>query len=168
MKVLLVEDVEGLGSTGEVHEVAMGYARNYLLPQELAVVATPGAIKALKAKKKAQARKEARLAEEATELAEQMSQLTLTFEAKAGPTGRLYGSITTADIAEALEKELDTEVDRRKISTDPLREVGEHMVPVRLSRDVEAQVTVVVHAEGVEEESEPSEPAGEIEAGETS
>jgi large subunit ribosomal protein L9 len=163
MRVLLTQDVHGLGSAGEVKEVAAGYARNYLIPKGLAVPARPGTVKMMQAHQKAQAKREARVAEQATQIAERMAALTLTFEAKAGPTGRLYGSVTTADIAGALEQELGTSLDRRKIMSDPLREVGEHTVSVQLSRDVVAQVQVVVHAEGAEEtfeetEEEPEEP----------
>ena len=160
MKVILKQDVPGLGTAGEIKEVALGYARNYLIPKGLAEAATPGVVKMVQEQLKARAEREARLAERAAELAEKMSALTLTFQAKAGPTGRLYGSVTTADIAEALGKELGVPVDRRKILSDSLREVGEHTVSVRLSRDVEAQVRVVVQAEGAEEApEEATEPA---------
>ncbi|HID88404.1 MAG TPA: 50S ribosomal protein L9 [Anaerolineales bacterium] len=154
MKVLLTQDVPGLGTAGEVKEVALGYARNYLIPKGLAVAATPGTLRMVQAQQKAQKEREARLAERVAELSERMATLTLTFQAKAGPTGRLYGSVTTADIAEALERELGVRFDRRKIASSPLREVGEHTILVRLSRDVEVQVPVVVQAEGAEEPSE--------------
>jgi len=148
MKVILIENVPGLGVMGEVKDVSPGYARNYLIPRGLAVVATPGSLQEWKARLEARAARETREAQQAAELAERISALTLTFRAKAGPTGRLYGSVTTADIAKALEKELGISVDRRKIESDPLREVGEHQVAVRLARDVTAQVRVVVEAEG--------------------
>ncbi len=150
MKVILKQDVSGLGTRGEIKEVAPGYARNYLFPRGLAEAATPGSVKAIQEQLKAQAARETRLAERAAELAGKISALTLTFQAKAGPTGRLYGSITTADIAEALEHALGIPFDRRKVLSDPLREVGEHRVAVRLSHEVEAQVRVVVQAEGAE------------------
>lgn len=148
MKVILIEDVPGLGKIGEVKNVAPGYARNYLIPRGLAVVATPGAVQEWRARLKARMEREAREAEKASELAERISGLTLTFQAKAGPTGRLYGSVTTSDIAEALGRELGLEIDRRKIESDPLREVGEHTVIVRLARDTRAALRVVVEAEG--------------------
>ncbi|HEC33337.1 MAG TPA: 50S ribosomal protein L9 [Chloroflexi bacterium] len=151
MKVFLLQDVAGLGVAGEIKDVAKGYARNYLIPKGLAVVATPGTLKMARVQQEARAEREARVAERAAELAERMAALTLTFQAKAGPTGRLYGSVTTADIAEALERELGVRFDKRKILTDPLREVGEYTIRVRLSRNTEAQARVVVQAEGAEE-----------------
>jgi len=165
MKIILTQDVPGLGQAGDVKDVAMGYARNYLIPRGLAVVATPGALRQWQVQQKARAEREARLAEQAAELTERLNALTLTFQAKAGPTGRLYGSVTTADIAEALERESGIRLDRRHILSDPLREVGEHVVPVRVARDAVAQVRVVVQAEGAEEMAgEAEEPAGVGEA----
>ncbi len=158
MKVLLKQEVPGLGAAGEVKEVAAGYARNYLIPQGLATIATPGAIRMARAQEKAQAEREARMSERAAELAKQMGELVLTFDAKAGPTGRLYGSVTTAEIAAALERELGIRFDKRKVLGDPLRQVGEHIVTVQISHDVRAEVKVVVHAEGIEE---PPQEAGE-------
>jgi large subunit ribosomal protein L9 len=106
---------------------------------------------------KAQARRDARMARQANELAEQIEELTLTFEAKAGPTGRLYGSVTTSDIAEALAKEIDEKIDRRKIASDPLRDVGKHTVSVQVSSDITAELRVVVYAEGEEPPTEAME-----------
>jgi len=160
MKVILIENVPGLGNMGEVKDVAPGYARNYLIPKGLAVIATPGSVQEWKARLEARAARAAREAQQAAELAERMSSLTLTFRAKAGPTGRLYGSVTTAEIAEKLEQELGVSIDRRRILGDPLRETGEHTVTVRLAQGVEAQVRVVVEAEGeTGEEVEPEEEA---------
>ena len=147
MKVILKQDVPGLGAAGAVKEVASGYARNYLLPRGLAMVADASTLKAALAEQKAHEEREARLAGRAAELAEKMAALTLTFRAKAGPTGRLYGSITPSDLAEALGKELGVEIDRRKVLCEPLRDIGEHSVAVRLSRDVEGQVRVHIQAE---------------------
>ena len=154
MKVILKEDIAGLGQAGEIKEVAMGYARNYLIPKGLAIAATPGALRQWQTEDRARATREARLADRAADVSEQLSALTLTFQAKAGPTGRLYGSVTTADIAEALERESGVPFDRRKILSDPLREVGEHTVSVRVSPDIVAEVTAVVQAEGIEEPSD--------------
>jgi len=170
MKVILTQDVPDLGTAGEIKNVAMGYARNHLIPKGLAVAASPGAVRMVQAQQKARRKQEARLTEQATALAERMAGTTLTFEAKAGPSGRLYGSITTADIAEALGRELEMQLDRRKIQSGPLREVGKHVVSVQLSHDVVAQVQVTVQAEGAEAEpvesqadnrpEEQAEPAG--------
>ncbi len=156
MKVILMQDVSGLGKAGDVKEVATGHGRNYLLPKGLAVVATPSALKQLQVQHKAQEKREVQLVERASELVERLSGLTLTFQAKAGPTGRLYGSVTTADIAAALEQEAGVRLERRYILSDPLREVGEHTVSVRVARDTVAQVRVMVLAEG--EELPPEQP----------
>lgn len=155
MKIILKQDVEGLGKIGDVEDVAPGYARNYLIPQGMAIAATPSTLKKFRAEQQARIEREAREAQQAAELAERMSQITLRFEAKAGPTGRLYGSVTTSDVAEALEREIGTEVDRRNIQSDPLRDVGAHTVPIRLSSDVTAEVRVVVEPEGGELPEEP-------------
>ena len=159
MKVILIQDVPGLGNVGDTKEVAPGYARNYLFKKQLAVPATPGALVRLQTEQKAQEERDLRITERAAELAERMAEVTLTFEAKAGPTGRLYGSITTAQIAEALEQELGVSFDRRQVLGDPLREVGEHIVPIRVARNTEAHVRTVIRAEGEEPLSEqPEEP----------
>ena len=171
MKIILTQDVPKLGKTGEVHDVAPGYARNYLIPQEMAIIATPGAIKQFKVEQKAQTRREKRLAAKAAELVEELNEVTLTFEAKAGPTGRLYGSITTSDISDALREETGETFERRKIMTDPLRDIGQHTVKIEVAKDAVAEVTVLIHPEGespesvlveepeaeAEEETEPAE-----------
>lgn len=147
MKVLLTQDVPNLGRAGDVKEVADGYARNYLIPRRLAVPATEGTVRMVKEQKQAKMEQATRQARQIAMLAEQMEQLTLTFQAKAGPTGRLYGSITPTDIAEALEQALKIPFDRRKILADPLRDLGEHAVPVRLSRDRTVTVRVRIEPE---------------------
>ena len=163
MKIILTHDVPNLGQAGDVKNVAPGYARNYLIPQGLALKATPGAIRDFERRLATSASREKRLEERAEALAERLSELTLTFEAKAGETGRLYGSITTADIAEMLEREVGEKFDRRKnIVSDPLRQVGEHIVTVRLTADVQSEVKVIVKPEGGElPEVAPGEMAGE-------
>lgn len=171
MKVILIQDVPDLGHEGDIKNVAPGYARNFLIPNKLAVVATPGQIKALQAQRKAQQEREARLAAQAAVLAKKMAEITLVFEAKAGPTGRLYGSVTTADIAEALSKELGVRLEKRNILSDPLRQVGEHIIPVRISRTVQAQLRVLIKGEGaefVEAAATPSEAGGIAETDEES
>jgi large subunit ribosomal protein L9 len=161
VKVILIQDVPDLGREGEVKNVAPGYARNFLIPNKLAVVATPGQIKALQAQQKAQHEREARMAAQAAVLAKKMAETTLVFEAKAGPGGRLYGSITTADIAEALSKELGMRFEKRNILSEPLRQVGEHAVAVRISRTVQAQLRVLVKGEGAEFVEAVAAPAAE-------
>jgi large subunit ribosomal protein L9 len=160
VKIILTQEVTNLGKAGDVKNVSVGYARNYLIPNGLAVKATPGAVKEFERLQMAEAGREERLAARAEALAERLSEITLTFEAKAGETGRLYGSITTADMAEALEREVGEKFDRRKnILSDPIRQVGKHTIAVRLTADVVAEVRVVVKPEGGEL---PEEPAAEI------
>ena len=147
MKIFLKEDVPGVGKAMEVVDVADGYARNYLLPRELAVRATEGRIKAAKHYAKSQELRAERARERAEKLAELLTETTLNFEVKAGETGRLYGSITSSDIADALERELDRELDRRWLELErPIREVGEHTVELKLEGGVRAEVKVVVEA----------------------
>lgn len=164
MKIILIRDVPDLGQAGDVKKVAVGYARNYLIPRGLAVKATPGALKEYEHRRATESRRDERLAAWAEALATRLSGLTLTFEAKAGETGRLYGSITSADVAAALERETGEKFDRRKqILSDPIREVGEHTIPVRLTGDVVAEVKAVVTPEGGELlEAAPTEPAEEV------
>jgi large subunit ribosomal protein L9 len=151
MKVILTHDVPDLGQTGDVKDVAAGYARNYLIRKGLAVKATAGVLKDFERRQTAESRREERLAARAGVLAQRLSEVTLNFEAKASDKGRLFGSITTADIAEALEREVGEKFDRRKhILSEPLRQVGEHVVTVRLTTDVKAEVKVVVKPEGGE------------------
>ena len=150
MKVLLLEDVDKLGLAGKVVTVSDGYGRNYLIPRGLAKVADKGALEQAEHIRKAGERKRARLLADAQTLAQHVDGLTLTFRARAGEKGKLYGSITTADLAEALGRELGQEFDRRKIISDPLRQVGEHAVQIRLMSDMTATHKVIIEAEGAE------------------
>jgi large subunit ribosomal protein L9 len=148
MKVLLLEDVDDLGLAGQVVTVADGYGRNYLIPRGLAKVASKGTLKQADQVRKAGERKRARQLADAQDLARRIEGLTLTFQARAGEKGKLYGSITTADMAQGLERELGQEFDRRKIISDPLRQIGEHSVQIRLMTDVSASLKVVIEPEG--------------------
>ena len=163
MKVILTRDVPNLGQAGDVKDTATGYARNYLIPKGLAVKATAGAVKEFERRRDTEAHREERLAARAKALAQRLGNVTLNFEAKASEKGRLFGSITTADLAEALGREVGEEFDRRKhILSDPLRQVGEHTISVRLTADVVAEVKVVVKPEGGElPEATPAEPVEE-------
>lgn len=148
MKVLLLKDVYKLGRAGEVKRVADGYGRNYLLPQGLAILATEGALKqAERIRAEAAARRSA-LNEEMSEIAERIQGLTLTFPARASETGKLYGSITTQMLAEAISRKAGVEISRRQIDSQPLRSLGEHKVHVRLTVDLIPEVRVIVHREG--------------------
>ena len=145
MKVILTQEVENLGDTHEVVEVADGYARNYLMPRGLAIAANKSAMANLDNLKKVEDRRQNRLRGAAEEQAAKLNGKTLIVEANTGKEGRLYGSITNADIAEALKKQFDVEVDRRQITLgDTIRMAGVHAVPVNLHRDVKIQVAVQV------------------------
>ena len=148
MNVLLLQDVERLGQAGEVKRVADGYARNYLFPRELAVLATPGAIRQAEKQEKAEIRREAQAITEAQILAAELDGVTVTFQARAGEADHLYGSITNINIADALSEEIGQEVDRRKIELDePLKDLGTHAITIRLAAEAEAKVTVVIERE---------------------
>lgn len=149
MQVLLLKNVPGVGNAGEVKKVADGYARNYLLPHKLAVPATEGAVKQAETIKEAVARREAKTLAEAQELAKLLGQTILTFYAKAGEGDRLFGSITSADIAEKLA-EKHIHVDKRKIELpNPIKALGERKVAIKVHPEVTAEVTVVVEREAV-------------------
>lgn len=163
MKVLLVKDVYKLGRAGDVKKVADGYGRNYLLPQGMAVLATPGALKQIDhLRSQASARRNA-LNQELGGLAEQVAGTILVFYSKAGETGKLYGSITLQMVADALNKKLNTKIDRHQIEAQPIRSLGEHKVKVRLTVDLTPEVKLFVLREG---EALPPE-AQEISATET-
>jgi large subunit ribosomal protein L9 len=156
MKVMLVKDVYKLGRAGDIKRVADGYGRNFLIPQGFAVLATEGAMKQVQ-KIKAQA--EVRRSSQNTELkglADQIKDVTLTFAAKAGDTGKLYGSITTQDIATALSEKVRFEVKRQQVDTQPIRALGEFIAHVRLTMDLVPVIKIIVHREGeVAEHAEP-------------
>jgi len=144
MEVILREDIDKLGSRGQMVKVAAGYARNYLLPKKLAVAATESNKKIVEQERQAHLRKEAKLQSEAQDLATLMAGTVLTISAKAGENDQLFGSVTAKDVAEALDFKRFT-IDRRKIQLDePIRTLGEHKVSVRLHRDVTTEVTVNV------------------------
>lgn len=154
MKIILRQDVPKLGDKGTVQTVADGYARNYLIPQGLAVVATAGELKTLAENQKVADRKIARQEAELQSLADRIAGKTLTFEARSGEGGRLYGSITNADIAEKLGEIVGAEIDRRKIVLDEsIRTTGEHTVTVHLVGKLRPEITVVVQGDEVEEET---------------
>ena len=145
MKVILTEDVEKLGQSNEVVEVADGYARNFLLPRSLAVPATASAIANLDNTKRVHERRQTRLRGGAEQIAAQLQGKTLVMPAKIGSGGRLYGSIGTQDIAEKLHSQFGIELDRRQVLLeDTIREAGTFTVPVKLHRDVQAEVSVQV------------------------
>ena len=147
-KVLLREDVDDLGARGEIVRVRAGYARNYLLPRNLAVEATAGNVKGIEAERAALLKKEAKERATAEGQAQQIGALQLEFKRKAGEQGALYGSVTSMDVAEAL-RERGYEIDRHRIHLrEPLKRVGEYTVPVRLHREVTIDLKVRVAPEG--------------------
>jgi large subunit ribosomal protein L9 len=147
-KVLLREDVDDLGARGEIVRVRSGYARNYLLPRNLAVEATAGNVRAIEQERAALLKKEAKERSTAESQSEQMRSLVLEFKRKAGEQGALYGSVTSMDLADALQ-ERGYEIDRHRIHLrEPLKRLGEFNVPVRLHRDVTIDLQVKVVPEG--------------------
>jgi large subunit ribosomal protein L9 len=167
MKVLLLQDVYNLGQAGEVKTVADGYGRNYLLPRGMAILATPAAIRRAERIKQAAVEKRAREKADIEALAQVIGGTTLTFNARAGEKGKLYGSITSAQIADAIAKKLGAEFDKRKIALrEPIREVGTYSIPVRLNAETAPVVTVIVQQEGTTIVTEqPASPAEPIEQG---
>lgn len=147
MKVLLTRDVAKIGRAGSVVSVADGYARNYLLPRGLAMPATEGAVKQADNFRATESRRVDKLRQEITALAERLNGVSVSFKARAGEEGKLYGSVTTADIAEALTEKIGVEIDKRKIEGESLRELGTHQVRVRLTAELTPQVTVIIEPE---------------------
>ena len=147
MKVILSKDVQGTGKAGEVKDVADGYARNYLIPRKLAIPATGGALKNVEQKKAAEDKKAASEEAAARALADRLTSAPVVLTAKVGDQGRLYGSITSADIAEQISKAIGQPFDRRMIQLDePIRQLGTFDVPVRLHRAVSTKLKVDVQA----------------------
>ncbi|MBI2953997.1 MAG: 50S ribosomal protein L9 [Chloroflexi bacterium] len=148
MKVLLLQDVKGLGKTGDIKEVADGHARNYLLPKKLAVAATAAELKKAAGLKEAAKRKGEKQAKEVSALAERIASTEVVLKARVGEQHRLYGSITSVDVAEALEKQIGQPIDRRKVELrEPIKHVGTFKVPVHLGPGIEPEVTVRVEPE---------------------
>jgi large subunit ribosomal protein L9 len=144
MKVILKEDVNNLGVMGMVVEVKDGYGRNFLIPRDLAVEANPKNIRHFEHQKKMIDTKVKKVRKTAEDFAEQLSQMTLSIEARAGEEDKLFGSVTTKDIAEAIAQK-GVEVDRRKIQLDePIKRLGSYEVPIKVHQDVIANVTVEV------------------------
>ncbi len=184
MKVLLLKDVYKLGRAGDVKKVADGYGRNYLIPQRLAALATPGMLKQADRIRASATTERTRLNQELGAIAERITGLELTFPMKAGETGKLYGSVTTAMIADAIHEAVGAEIDRRQVDTQPIKNLGVHDVAIRLTIDLMPEVKVVVHREDLppasayeveEVEAVEVEPAGtfselveELEAAEAS
>jgi len=153
MKVLLLDDVYKLGRAGDVKKVAPGYARNYLMPQGLAILATPGAVKQAGRIQKQGEIKRAKVNQELGGVAEQLAGKRFAFAAKASETRRLYGSINTQMIAEVVSEDIGVPVEAKQIESQPLRMIGRHKVSVRLTVDLIPEIEVIVHREGESIES---------------
>lgn len=153
MKIILRKDVEKLGEAGSLATVKDGYARNYLIPQGFAIAATPGELKVWEHNQAVKGRKIERQERELQSFADKIAGVTLSFEARSGEQGRLFGSVTAADIAEKLSKEVGEEIDRRKVVlAEPIRTTGEHSVTVIVVGKLRPEVKVVVT--GVVDESD--------------
>jgi large subunit ribosomal protein L9 len=148
VKLILVESIHSLGEAGDLVSVKPGFARNYLLPQRKAMLATESRVKELEHKRRIAEEKAAREMKDLQAVKKQIEALRIVIGARAGESGKLFGSVTTSQIAERVEA-AGLPIDRRRIDLrDPIKEVGEHKVPVRLLRELVAQLTVVVVAEG--------------------
>ena len=144
MEVILREDIDKVGIRGQIVKVASGYARNFLLPKRLAVAATEANRKIVEQERQAHLRKETKIKSEAEDLSKLMTGVTVTIAQKAGEQDQLFGSVTSKDVADALAAKNFT-IDRRKVQLDePIKQLGEFKVPVRIHKDVTAEVTVVV------------------------
>lgn len=165
MKVLLVQDIDKLGQAGEVKEVAGGFGRNYLIPKGFAVLATRSQVRQAEERLRAQKKREEVARRDAQGIANQIGGKTLRFEARVGELGRLYGSVTSSDIASKIQEQIGIEVDRRKIELDePIKRIGIYPVTIRIMGGIEAVVNVVVEAEGSESnQPEPAETEAETE-----
>src|SRR5512144_2772842 len=159
MKVLLLKDVYKLGRAGDIKKVADGYGRNFLIPQGLAMLATAGALKQVERIRSQAEIRRTELNSGLKDLANQINGLTVVFAAKAGETGKLYGSITTQDIATAIQEKTRYEVKKQQIDMQPIRNLGEFTAHVRLTMDLVPEVKIIVHREG-----EAVEEAGSVEA----
>ena len=145
MKVILLQDVKGKGKKGQMLEVSDGYARNFMLPRKLAIEATPDAVNTMKMNDKATAERIAREKAEALEISKKLRAMTLVVKAKGGGAGRLFGSVTNQEIADALEKNGGIKLDKRKIViADPIKAVGTYTVNCKLGYEISAPLTVKI------------------------
>ena len=145
MKVILLQDVKGKGKKGQMIEVSDGYARNYVLPRKIAVEATADAVNTMRMNDKAAAEKAARERAEALEISRKLREMTVTVTAKGGGAGRLFGSVTNQEIADALEKKSGIKLDKRKIViSDPIKAVGTYTVNCKLGYEITAPLTVKI------------------------
>lgn len=165
MKVILTQDIDGVGEKNDVVDVAGGYARNFLIPRNMAKQATKGALRELEVVRRIDERKEARLRAEAEKAAEKLATLVLRIPAKTGSSGRLFGSVTSHDIVERLQAETGLEIDRRKVHLDaPIKSIGTQTVPITIFKGVTRDLTVEVYSDEVVAEEPEEEESGAEEA----
>ncbi len=145
MQVILKQDVDKIGQRGEIVDVSRGYVRNFLVPRGLAEMATPGRLEEVRREMEEAEERDRRMAERAGEVAATLNKSVITIEARTGEDERLFGSVTAANIASAIEKARGVRVDRRRIRLDePIKSLGTHQVPIQVHGDVEASVKVIV------------------------
>ncbi|HEX8259663.1 MAG TPA: 50S ribosomal protein L9 [Rubrobacteraceae bacterium] len=145
MQVILRQDVDKIGRRGEIVDVSRGYVRNFLVPRGLAEMATPGKLEEVRHEMEEAEERDRRMAERASEIAEILNKSVITIEARTGEDERLFGSVTAANIASAIERARDVRIDRRRIRLDePIKSLGTHQVPIQVHGDVEASVKVIV------------------------
>jgi large subunit ribosomal protein L9 len=148
VKVILLENVNKLGKTGELVEVSQGYARNFLFPKGLAEPADEGKIKVLKEKAKAEKKRKAKAEQDAEKTAKQLSNKTVVISVKTGEQGRLYGSITSKDVADAIEKDLGIKIDKKKVELSaPIRALGTYNVSIKLFPGISSDLSIKIVAE---------------------
>jgi large subunit ribosomal protein L9 len=144
VKIVLRADVDNLGNKGDLVEVAPGYARNYLVPKGLAMVSSPGIERQAESMRRSRQVRDRREKEGAEATARQLAAKRIEIKARSGEGGRLFGSVTSTDIAEAVEAQTGVKLDRRKLSVEPIKTLGAHEVSVRLHHDVEVPITIEV------------------------
>jgi large subunit ribosomal protein L9 len=145
MQVILKQDVEKIGRRGDIIDVSRGYVRNFLVPRGLAEMATPGKLEEVRREMEETEERDRRMAERASEIAATLNKSVITIEARTGEDERLFGSVTAANIASAIERARDIRIDRRRVKLDePIKSLGTHQVPVQVHGDVEASVKVIV------------------------
>ena len=145
MQVILTQDVEKIGQRGDIVDVSRGYVRNFLVPRGLAEVATPSKLEEARHRMEEAEERDRRLADRATEIAEILNKSVITIEARTGEDERLFGSVTAANITDAVEKARGIRLDRRRVRLeDPIKALGTHQVPIQVHGDVEASVKVIV------------------------
>jgi large subunit ribosomal protein L9 len=156
MKVVLLQDVPGKGRAGEMKEVSKGYAKNFLLPRGLALVASPKVVKQVESRLEKEKLEEGIDRERLVELAQQIEGKEIRFKARVGAGERLFGSVTAADVAEELSRAIGSVVDKKKIDLEkPFRQAGSHEIAIKLASDIKPRITVVIEEEEKEIEAEP-------------